>query len=69
MQERTRAPNPAWGETTDTTSKLRGFINIEISENYPPVVRMFCHALANSDNSYLAAGYIDIEVQGILSMR
>ena len=64
VQERTRVPSPTWDETTATTDKLRGFINIEISENYPPVVRMFCHALANSDNRYLAAGYIDIEVQG-----
>lgn len=57
MQDRTRVPSPELGDTANITF-------ISISEDSPPLVRVFCHVLASEDNSYLAFGQIDIDVQG-----
>ena len=39
-------------------------INFRIFEEYPPLVRVFCHALNARDKSYLGVGHIDIQIQG-----
>lgn len=60
LQERTRTPSPAWNETAQT-------VVVMIPKDATPIVRVFCHVLASSDDSYLGVGQIDIRVQGILS--
>ena len=57
LQDRTRLPSPELDETTNIAM-------ISISEDSPPVLRVFCHVLGSGDNSYLAFGHIDIDVQG-----
>ena len=39
-------------------------VTFRIKEDYPPLVRVFCHVIASRDNAYLTSGYIDIEIQG-----
>lgn len=57
MQDRTRFPSPELDQTSGT-------VVFKIYEDYPPLVRVFCHVISFVDNSTFGIGHIDVNVQG-----
>ena len=57
LQDRTRTPSPPLNARSST-------VLMSITEDTPPVLRVFCHVLASEDDSYLGVGSVDIEVEG-----
>ncbi len=64
MQDYTRSSSSIPGLDEETKQ-----ISFQILGEYPPLVRVFCHALDVNNHSYPGVGHIDIQVQGVLGSQ
>ena len=58
MQGQSRVPSPTLEQTLSSSVVFR------IYEDYPPLVRVFCHVIATVNDTHLTFGYVDIEMEG-----